>query len=141
MDLQGRVALVPGASGGIGASIARALGAVGVHVAVGYHDRHDAATETCAMLKDLGRRAEAVQLDQTDPTSIEGAVDAVAARFGRLDVLVNNAGWNTGIPFPDLDALTVEIWDRILATNARGPFLLARAAARHMLGHGGGSIV
>jgi 3-oxoacyl-[acyl-carrier protein] reductase len=57
-------------------------------------------------------------------------VTATLAQFGHLDILVNNAAWNIGIPFPDVDALTPEIWDRIYATNVRGPYLLARAAAR-----------
>jgi NAD(P)-dependent dehydrogenase (short-subunit alcohol dehydrogenase family) len=61
--------------------------------------------------------------------------------LGHLDVLVNNAGWNIGIPFRDLDALTVETWDRIQDVNTRGPFLLAQAAARHLRARGAGRIV
>ena len=61
--------------------------------------------------------------------------------FGRVDILVNNAAWNVGIPFSDLDALTAEIWDRVLETNLRGPYLLARAFAPHLRAHGAGRIV
>ena len=61
--------------------------------------------------------------------------------LGRLDVLINNAGWNTGVPFRDLDALTVDIWDHIQEVNLRGPFFLARAAAPHLRAHGAGRIV
>jgi 3-oxoacyl-[acyl-carrier protein] reductase len=60
---------------------------------------------------------------------------------GRVDILVNNAAWNIGIPFPDLDALTTEIWDQVLETNLRGPYLVARAFAPHLRAHGAGRIV
>src|SRR5262245_3888375 len=102
MDLKGRVAFVTGASGGIGSSIASALAAAGADVAVGYTGNRDQARDTCAMVGRLGRRAEEVRLDQADPASAEAAVADAASRFGRLDVLVNNAAWNIGIPFPDL---------------------------------------
>jgi len=141
MDLDGRVALVTGASGGIGATIAHALAAARADVVVGYTGNLAGATSTCARLKALGRRAEVVQLDQTDPQSAEAAVEAAAGHFGRLDVLINNAAWNIGIVFPELDALTVDIWDRIFSTNVRGPFVLARSAARHMRRQEGGRIV
>jgi 3-oxoacyl-[acyl-carrier protein] reductase len=61
--------------------------------------------------------------------------------FGRVDMLVNNAAWNIGIPFPDLDALTAEIWDRVLEISLRGPYLLARALAPQLRAHGAGRIV
>jgi 3-oxoacyl-[acyl-carrier protein] reductase len=141
MELSGRVAFVTGASDGIGARIAAALASVGVDLLVGYHGRRDGALKTCGVVADLGRRAEVVHLDQTDPPSVETAIETAISRFGRLDVLVNNAAWNIGIPFPNLEALTIDIWDRIFATNTRGPFLLARAAARHMVTQGGGRIV
>ena len=82
-----------------------------------------------------------VQLDQTDPASIQAAAEATAAHLGRPDILVNNAAWNIPIPFPDLDALTPEIWDRINGTNVRGPFLRARACAPYMRKQRQGRIV
>ena len=141
MDLNDRVAFVTGGSGGIGSSIVHALATAGADIVVGYSGNHSAALKTCAGVTALGRQAKAVQLDQADPESAEAAVNHAAGCFGRLDVLINNAAWNIGIPFPELDALTVEIWDRIFATNARGPFILARAAARHMREQGAGRIV
>src|SRR5256714_1230488 len=97
--------------------------------------------EPCRKVEKRGRRAAMIQLDQRDPPAIEPAVNDAVAALGRLDVLVNNAGWNTGIPFRDLDALTVEVWDHINDVNLRGPFLLARAAARHLRARGAGRIV
>jgi NAD(P)-dependent dehydrogenase (short-subunit alcohol dehydrogenase family) len=89
----------------------------------------------------MGRRSLAVQLDQRDSRAIDTCIDSVVGELGRLDILVNNAAWNIGIPFRALDALTAEIWDRVLETNLRGPYLLARACAPHLRAHGSGRIV
>jgi 3-oxoacyl-[acyl-carrier protein] reductase len=110
-------------------------------VAVAYVGNRDGAAKTCQLVEGQGRRAYMVQVDQADAGTIEAAVASGAQQLGRLDVLVNNAAWNIGIPFPDLDALTIEVWDRVYDTNVRGPFALARAAAKHMRRQGGGRIV
>jgi 3-oxoacyl-[acyl-carrier protein] reductase len=68
-------------------------------------------------------------------------VDAAAERFGRLDILVNNAGWNISIPFPDLEKLDAALWDRLMSTNLRGPYLICRAAAPRLKASGSGRIV
>jgi 3-oxoacyl-[acyl-carrier protein] reductase len=141
MDLRGRVALVTGGSGDLGAEICRALAQAGCDIAVGYVGNRDGSLGTCKAVETRGRRAHAVGFDQADPAAIEPAVAQAATALGRLDILVNNAAWNIGIPFAELDALTVDLWDRMYATNVRGPFLLARAAAHHMRAHGGGRIV
>ena len=141
MDLGGAAALVTGGSGDIGAAICAALARAGVDVAVAYTGNAAGAGATRRAVEAHGRRACAVQLDQADPAAPDRAVDEAAATLGRLDVLVNNAAWNIGIPFPQLDALTTDVWDRIYATNVRGPFQLARAAARHMRRRGAGRIV
>ncbi|OLA95935.1 MAG: hypothetical protein AUH20_04735 [Candidatus Rokubacteria bacterium 13_2_20CM_69_15_2] len=141
MDLNDRVAVVTGASGEIGARIAYRLAAAGADVVVTYVDNHEGALVTCRSVESLGRRTAAIRLDQTDPSSVAAAIEAAAGQWSRLDILVNNAAWNIGIPFADLDALTPAIWDRIYATNARGPFLLARAAAPHLRQQGAGRIV
>jgi 3-oxoacyl-[acyl-carrier protein] reductase len=142
MELKERVALVTGASsGGLGAAIARALATAGAHVAVGYVGNLEGAERTRHEVEALGRRACTIQIDQVEPASIEAGVDAVGHELGGLDLLVNNAAWNIGIPFPDLEALTPEVWDRIHDTNVRGPYLLARAAARQMRQRGAGRIV
>lgn len=141
MDLKDRVVLVAGGTGLLGTTIARALGSAGADVAITYLERADAAKETCAAVEALGRRAGSVALDQTDAAAIPDAVAAVVKQFGRLDGLVNNAGWNISIPYPDLETLDAAVWDRLFSTNLRGPYLLCRAAAPHLKASGAGRIV
>jgi 3-oxoacyl-[acyl-carrier protein] reductase len=141
MDPQGKIAFVTGGSGDLGGAIARALAAAGADVAISYVGHLEGATATVEALRATGRQSLAVPLDQPDPMSIDAAVERVVGAFGRLDILVNNAAWNIGIPFSNLDALTPEIWDRIIETNLRGPYLLARAFAPHLRAHGAGRIV
>ncbi len=141
MDLTGKAAFVTGGSGDIGGTIARALAAAGVDVAVSYVGHPQGAAATVQAVQAAGRRSVAVQLDQRDPAAIEAAAAAVAGHLGRVDILVNNAAWNIGIPFTELDALTADIWDRVLETNLRGPYLLARAFAARLREHRQGRIV
>jgi len=141
MDLKDRVALVAGGTGLLGTAIARALAGAGADIAITYLERRDAARETCAVVEALGRRAWSVALDQTKAEAIALAVEAVKGHFGKIDILVNNAAWNISIPFPDLEALDAAVWDRLFATNLRGPYLLARAAAPHLKAGGSGRIV
>lgn len=141
MDLLGRAALVTGGSGDLGTAISLALARAGCDVAASYVGNRDGAVKTADAVKALGRRSAIVQLDQADPAAPDGAVARAAEALGHLDILVNNAAWNIGIPYPELDKLTVEIWDRMFATNVRGPFQLARAASEHMRRAGAGRIV
>src|SRR5438067_2027992 len=141
MELAGHVALVTGGTGDLGTAICAALARRKVDVAVAYIEQRERAERVVAGVESLGGRAMAIQIDQSDVSSADPAVASVVERFGRLDVLVNNAAWNIGIPFTDLEALDADIWDRMYATNLRGPYLLARAAARAMRTQGGGRIV
>jgi 3-oxoacyl-[acyl-carrier protein] reductase len=141
MELSGRTAFVTGGSGDIGGAIVRALATAGADVAVSYVGHADGAAASVQAVQAAGRRGLAVQLDQRDPASIEAAAAAAVAHFGRVDILVNNAAWNIGIPFTNIDALTADIWDRVLETNLRGPYLLVRALAPRLREHRAGRIV
>lgn len=141
MDVNGKVAFVTGGSGVIGAATARALGEAGCDVCVSFVGMADAANDVARSIEAMGRRSFALQLDQRDPESITAAIGTVIERLGGLDVLVNNAAWNIGIPYPDLDALTLEVWDRLLETNLRGPYLLTRAAAPYLRAGDGGKVI
>jgi NAD(P)-dependent dehydrogenase (short-subunit alcohol dehydrogenase family) len=134
--LDGSVALVTGASRGIGRGIATALAAAGCRVAVNHRSSADAdeAAATVAALTALGVESMAVQADVCRAREVRDMVDAVLERFGALNVLVNNAGVQTWGPLLDLAEAE---WDRVIDTNLKGCFLCTQAAARHMRGHGG----
>src|ERR1051325_6653413 len=99
MNLNGRVAMITGGSGDLGTAIAKALASDGADIAITYVGNAAGAKSTCGEIEGLGRTSTAVQLDQTQPAANDRAVDEIAARMGRLDILVNNAAWNIGIPF------------------------------------------
>jgi NAD(P)-dependent dehydrogenase (short-subunit alcohol dehydrogenase family) len=135
--LDGRVALVTGASRGIGKALASALGEAGASVAVTARTQGD-ADAAAAELRERGIRSLGIALEVTDVASVDAAVDRVVAELGGLDVLVNNAGISIGgaaLETPD------EVWRDVMATNLDGVWYCSRAAARHMAAHGGGTIV
>lgn len=141
VDLNGKVAFVTGGSGDIGNAIAGALAASGIDVVISYLGDADRAGAVVESVRQAGRQGHAVQLDQRDIQSIDLCAEKVIGHFGRIDILVNNAAWNIGIPFSELDALTPDIWDRVLETNLRGPFLLSRAFASGLRRHNTGRII
>jgi NAD(P)-dependent dehydrogenase (short-subunit alcohol dehydrogenase family) len=136
-EFDGQVALVTGAARGIGAACAQALAAAGAAVVVADLDP-EGAKETAAGLTARGYQALALAADMGDPAAVPALVEAADGWRGRLDVLVNNAGMAVAKPILDY---TVADWDRQLAVNLRGPFLALQAAARLMVGRGGGAIV
>lgn len=136
--LSGKVALVTGGGRGIGKAIALALGRAGCRVAINYYVEPELAQETVGELRALGVDACAVAGDVGAADDVTGMIDAVAGRFGRLDVLVNNAGTQTWTPFLDV---TLAEWERVIRTNLTGCFLCTQAAARRMKDSGGGTIV
>jgi 3-oxoacyl-[acyl-carrier protein] reductase len=133
MNLDGKVALVTGGSRGIGAATALKLAEEGADVALTYQHNEDLATDVGDRIKALGRRALVIRADSADGAAVKDAVEATVAEFGRLDVLVNNAG--IGFVGP-LEATTLDDVDRVLAVNVRGVFAATQAAAVH-LGEGG----
>ena len=142
MDLRGAVALVTGGNGGLGQRICHALAKEGAHVAVMYAQSRDEAE---GVARDLASQyqsnAAAFACDITDGAAVEGLVGEVLRRFGRLDILVNDAAYNKAIPFADLDNLTIEVWDKIIAVNLTGPMRLIKAVAPVMKAQGRGRIV
>jgi len=142
MDLEGRVALVTGGNGGLGRRICRALAKEGARIAVVYARSRDEAEAVARELASSHRiEAAAFACDVTDGAAVAALIGEVTGRFGRLDILVNDAAWNTSIPFADLDALTLEVWERIMAVNLTGPLRLIKAAAPVMKARGRGRIV
>ena len=136
-ELKGRVALVTGSSSGIGAAVATTLAQRGASVVVNSASSVAAGQQLAADLPD----ATYVQADVSDPASAERLVAAAIDRYGRLDIVVNNAGTTAVIPHRDLDAATNEIWDRILRVNVVGPWNVIQAAAPHLRASGDGVIL
>jgi len=142
MDLRGAVALVTGGNGGLGQRICHALAKEGAHIAVIYARSRDQAE---GVARELASRyqvnAEAFACDITDGAAVEALTTQVAGRFGRLDILVNDAAYNKSISFADLDNLTLEVWDKIMAVNLTGPMRLIKAVAPAMKAQKRGRIV
>jgi 3-oxoacyl-[acyl-carrier protein] reductase len=134
--LEGKIALVTGGSRGIGAAIAKRLAADGANVAITYTKGADAAASVVKEIESAGRKAIAIQADATDAGAVEAAVEKTVTTFGRLDVLVNNAG--TAIP-KAFEETTLEEMDRVLDVNVRGVFTATQAALKRM--KSGGRII
>ena len=142
MDLKGSVAVVTGGNGGLGQRICHALAREGVNIAVMYAQSRDQAESVAGELKSKYQiNAVAFACDITDGAAVEQLVGDVTNRFGRLDILINDAAYNKAIPFADLDNLTIDEWDRIIAVNLTGPMRLTKAVAPVMKARGQGRIV
>jgi 3-oxoacyl-[acyl-carrier protein] reductase len=142
MDLRGAVALVTGGNGGLGQRICHALAKEGVHIAVMYAQSRDQAEGVARELASSYQvNAAAFACDIADAAAVKRLVEAVSKRFGRIDILVNDAAYNKSIPFADLDNLTEEVWDKIMAVNLTGPMRLTKAVAPVMKAQGRGRIV
>ena len=127
--LKDKVALVTGASRGIGAAIAKRLAAEGANVAITYAKDANAAQGVVKAIESTGRKAFAVQADAADPDAVKSAVEQTAKAFGRIDVLVNNAG--TAIP-TKFEESTLEDMNRMIDINVRGVLVATQAVLKHM---------
>jgi 3-oxoacyl-[acyl-carrier protein] reductase len=134
--MSGKVALVTGGSRSIGAAIAKRLATDGASVAITYTKGADAAASVIKEIERAGGKAIAIQADAADPDAVKAAVEKTVATFGRLDVLVNNAG--TAIPKPFEEA-TLEEMNRVIDINLRGVLVATQAALKHM--RDGGRII
>ncbi|WP_075790947.1 SDR family NAD(P)-dependent oxidoreductase [Massilia putida] len=139
--LQGRVALVTGGAGGIGAAICRELAAQGAAVVVGYNSSADKAATLASQLPVAALPHAALAAPVTDSAALAGLADEIGRRYGRCDILVNCAGTTSFVPHHDLDALDDGLIERILSTNVRGPFAAVRALRALLEANGNGLVV
>ena len=138
MKLKGRVALVTGAAKRVGREIALALAGRGCHVAITYRSSAKEAEATAAAIRRKGVRAMAVEADQLDSDQVRQAVRSVESRFGRVDILVNNASSFYPTPWR---TVTDAQWDELVGTNLSGPWRFAQAVAPGMKRRGRGKII
>jgi len=136
-----KAALITGGGTGVGRSTTLQLARRGFDVAINYSRSANDAETTANEAREHGVQAVAVGCDVADDKSVRRMVDRCREEFGRLDVVVNNAGTTHFVKHTDLDDMTEDKWDRILAVNLKGPFFVSRAAIPLMRAGGGGSIV
>ena len=136
--LAGRVAIVTGAGQGLGATFAHELAAAGAHVVVGDIISTDA---TCNAIRSNGGQAIGRHADVTDSVSVGALIGEATTRYGRLDIVVNNAALSGAIEMTPLTQISTAEWDRVLAVNTRGVFEMIKAATPVMREQGGGSII
>jgi 3-oxoacyl-[acyl-carrier protein] reductase/pteridine reductase len=127
--LSGKSALVTGGARRIGRAIAVALAHAGAEVAITYRTSHTEALQAAREIESFGSQALAVECDVRSETSVRGAIAATTSRFGRLDMVINNAAIFEAVP---LESITLDQWDAVFETNTRGPFLVAREAWIHL---------
>src|SRR5215472_9890680 len=136
-DLSGCVAIVTGGSIGLGRQMAQGLAEMGAHVVLCARKK-ERCEAAAAELRNLGVKAMALGCDVKDPASVISVVDATVAEFGRVDVLINNAGTSWGAP---VEEMRLEHWNKVLETNLTGTFLFSQAAGKVMIGQRKGKII
>ncbi len=138
MRLQGKVAIVTGGSLGIGAGIVRRLAHEGAAVTLDYHVHRDAADAIAHEIQAAGGTVLVAEADVSDVVGVQGLVAQTVRAFGRLDILINNAGIEKPQPFLEV---AQDAFDRQLATDLKGPYFAAQAAARQMVAQGSGGVI
>ena len=141
MDIQGKAAVVTGASRGVGRATALVLADGGCSVLVNYSSSKDAAEAVAEEVRAKGVQSIAFQADVADDAACRTMIDAAYKEFGRLDILVNNAGTTEFVRHDDLEGATSEMWDRILGVNLKGPFQCIRAAHNYLKDSGSAEVV
>ena len=141
MKLTDRVAVVTGGGTGIGRAISEHFARAGARVIVNYSRSREDAEDTVKSIRAAGGVASAVAADVSRNSGAKSLMDAAVREFGRLDFLINNAGWSQRVPHSKMDELTDEIWDRVFNTNLRGAFYCVRAATPHLKLQPGAAIV
>lgn len=122
------VALITGSATGVGRACAIRFAKAGYDVVINYSRSVDEARETLKQVTAAGATGLLIACDVSDDQAVRSMLAEVQAKFGRLDVLVNNAGWTQKVDMSDLEGLTEEVWDRVLGINLKGPFFVTRAA-------------
>ena len=141
MDLKGKAAIVTGSSSGVGRATALRLARRGCAVLINYSRSRDAAEQVSAEVQALGVACTVVQADVSNDADCRRMVQAAQQAFGRVDVLVNNAGTTRFIEWDDLEGVQQEDWEQIFSVNVRGAFQCARAARSALEAHGHGVII
>lgn len=136
-DLAGKTILVTGGASGLGAALCHVLSSCGANIVIGDLNL-DKALTVASLLESSAGKVYAIGFNVGDPVAAERAINETIERFGKLDVLINNAGTDVTCPIEELD---YNQWDRVVHTNLYGPFLLSKFAATHMKQAGGGQIV
>jgi len=139
MNLRGKVALVTGASRGIGRAIALAFAEKGCNVGINFVRNREKALETLRMVKERGAEGILLQADVSKYDQVKQMVDKLVEKFGRIDILVNNAGITS--PLKPIEEITDEEWDRIMNINLKGAFNCCKAVIPYMIKQGGGKII
>ena len=143
-EMAGQVAIVTGSASGIGRASALAFARAGARVVVNYSRSADEAQETADLVRDAGSEALVIQANVANAAEVDALVQQTLDNWGRVDVLVNNAGTTVFKPYTnleELDALTEADWDRVLAVNVKGVYFASKAVAAPMKAQGKGAII
>jgi glucose 1-dehydrogenase len=139
LRLQRKVAIVTGAATGIGQAIATAFATEGASVVVDYVGKSDPAKETLRRIQAAGAQAICVEADVSNPVQVRSLVEQAVGKFGRIDILINNAGIEFKYPFLEFP---IDLWHKVIEVDLTGPWLCAQAAAQQMVKQGdGGRII